>query len=172
MRGRTFEVELTKTNSVGQKENNMEASLEIQSKIRTEIPMAEFMDFTLQLLDQTNARASIPLPQNSNHLGTGFGGSLYSFGALSCYSVVLCNLAALRIENPYVVIASGEIEYLKPARGDMTSNVSLDQALHAEFLDSFHKRGVAKLPLVAGVFSEGQECAKFVGQYVVKKNRR
>lgn len=145
---------------------------EINSKIIQEIPMARHMGYSISELNVKLAKTFLPLAPNVNHLGTGFGGSLYAFGALTCYSVVLCNLSTLGIENPYVVIADGHIDYLKAARGDMSSSVEVPDQEHVEFLEAFQAKGVAKLKLEAKIISAGHVCAKFKGNYVVKRTRR
>ncbi len=144
----------------------------ISKKICEDIPLANFMEFGISELGQTLAKTTLPLGPNVNHLGTGFGGSLYSFGALTCYSLVLYNLEILKFPNPYVVIASGEVKYLQAVRENMSASVMISNKEQEQFVKTLQSKGVAKINLEANIISSGNICAEFRGVYVAKKARR
>jgi thioesterase domain-containing protein len=148
----------------------------IQQKIRSEIPVADFMNFQILDLSLQRSRTRFPLAPNVNHLGTAFGGSLFSAGALSCYSLVLAHVEKAGLVDAFVVISKGEIEYLSPGRGDFRVEVDCEVQQAEEFQGRLKKGQKAPLKLEARIVAPDasgseRQCARFLGSYLVKAKK-
>ena len=73
----------------------------------------------LELLDDMRVRAP-DIPELKNHFGTVHGGMLYALGEVAA-AVAMAQLLAADRTRLYAITRQGEIDYLKPARGAITS---------------------------------------------------
>lgn len=148
----------------------------IERKIRADIPVANFMQFSLEELSLTSVRSVFPLAPNINHLGTAFGGSLYAAGAMSCYSLVLAHVSEAGLEDAFVVISKGDIEYLSPGRGDFRVEVNCSAEVTERFQERLQKGQRAPLDLQGHIIAPDasgadRKCAVFSGSYLVKAKK-
>ena len=58
----------------------------LQDFLTEAIPSVKDLRFQLTEVSEACVKAQAPLIENSNHMGTAFGGSLYSILVLTCYS--------------------------------------------------------------------------------------
>lgn len=141
-------------------------SIKIPDQILKDIPLAEHMGLkNLREASEQNQSAEwlLPLLKNTNHLQTMFGGSLYTACAVSCYSVVLF----LKLKNLWstneVVIASGNIRYLAPVKGDAKIIANVVEQ------DGWNQKR-AKIKMKAEVFYGNTLAAVFEGLYFISRD--
>jgi thioesterase domain-containing protein len=87
---------------------------DLESKILADIPIAKAMAFAIESVSESKALIRMPLAPNVNHIGSFFGGSLFSACALASYTYILARLSQLSVPA-VVVIGDAQIRYLKPA---------------------------------------------------------
>ena len=91
-----------------------------QSEIVSLFSRIPFQHHTrLELLDDLRVRAP-DIPELKNHFGTVHGGMLYALGEVAA-AVAMAQLLAADRGHLYAITRQGEIAYLKPARGAITS---------------------------------------------------
>lgn len=138
-----------------------------EQALHRKIPLSHAMQMKVKELSLQRAVLTAPLDPNINHVGTGFGGSLYAMGALSCYALFLEISRQAGVDSDALVIQRGEIEYLAPVEGDFESVVNAPSAGEMRlFHESLKKRGRGRLNLTAEIQVEGEVKARFSGDYV------
>jgi thioesterase domain-containing protein len=144
----------------------------LSDKILGEIPISRAMGFRIEEISEEGAECSLPLASNTNHLGTLFGGSLYSAGALSCYTALLGLLARIGFATNNIVITQGHIDYLAPGTGDARYVAKLPHAAAREaFERALKSKGRARMRVVTEVYLRGSEpIARIEGEYLVREN--
>jgi len=151
---------------------------QFQKRINQQIPLTKAMGLTLLEWDGTALLLSAPLAPNSNHQGTGFGGSLYGVGVSAAWSVAELALADLQLKGT-VVVQTGSIEYKSPVDGDFFSVCRLpDGEMPDHFRKSLARHGRARLELAAEIFCgaptlhpQQEPAAIFRGRFVVSDVR-
>jgi thioesterase domain-containing protein len=151
---------------------------QFQKRINQNIPLTKAMGLKLLEWDGTALLLSAPLALNSNHQGTGFGGSLYGVGVTAAWSLAELALADLQLEGT-VVIQTGTIEYKSPVDGDFFSVCRLpDGEMPDHFRKSLARHGRARLELTAEIFCGDpllepprEPAAVFRGRFVVSEVR-
>ena len=139
----------------------------LQTFLEDAIPSVKDLRFQLNEVSESQVRAQAPLIANSNHMGTAFGGSLYSLLVLTCYSWLysILNQRGLSCE---IVIQTGSIQYIKPVTQTIETlcqkpeNKKWDQ-----FLSALEKRGKARLILSSFVFESDEAAVQLDGTFVV-----
>lgn len=145
---------------------------DIEKKLHQDIPLSAVMG--LKILEHSAERDALrlefPLRPNVNHLGTAFGGSLYSSCALACYSLLLLKLAESGITDAHIVIGKGEIRYLKPVTTQRWQVESRSVQAWAPKLKQWTKFKKFKIRFEAQVLTGAngkKDCAHFSGDYVI-----
>ncbi len=112
----------------------------------------------------------LPLAPNRNHKGTMFAGSLSALATLAGWSTLWLLMRDADRES-HIVIQDASIRYLRPVRTDATAHVTFPgRDEHDLMLDTFARRGRARLPLEVAVRDEsGEIVAGFRGRYVVHR---
>lgn len=115
-------------------------------------------------------RLKVSLKKSHNHKGTAFGGSLYASAVLAAYALVLAGLKERKIPTENIVIAKGEIEYLRPVDTDYEiickfSSLQKETVFFEELRDKKKVRG----SLVSEIKGQDQSLrARLTGLFVVK----
>jgi thioesterase domain-containing protein len=129
--------------------------------------MMKAMQAEVSKIDFSQCTVRAPLSANINHKGTVFGGSLYSVSALSCYGLFLFGLRQHGIPTDNIVIAHGEMDYIKPVTKDFDVIAGwLEPNLSQEFFSTLLKKGKARASLVAKVYVDSVACAEFNAEFV------
>jgi thioesterase domain-containing protein len=139
---------------------------QMQNFLEGAIPPVKDLRFQIQSISSEEVVARAPLIENSNHMGTAFGGSLYSMLVLTSYTWLY---AQLKDSHPDVeiVIQSGDIRYLKPVKKTIqTKCVAPPEESWQAFLQQLEKRGRARLTLTAAVLDGEMACVALDGQFV------
>lgn len=135
---------------------------ELETYLHEHIPLTAAMALSVERCDAAGVTLSAPLPPNSNHRGTVFGGSLASLATLAAWAVV-----HTRAKGARVVVQSSQIEYLLPATGTFVATCpapAADEALR--FAKLLERKGRGRLTLTVEVVSEGQRVATLTGAFV------
>ncbi len=107
---------------------------------------------------------SAPLDANVNHLGTAFGGSLNALAVLSGYGLLWLEL---RDDECHIVIRESSITYERPVRGEIRASCALPAAEElAEFKQTFHQKGKARIVLAATIEDQGVTAVRFRGTFI------
>lgn len=111
-----------------------------------------------------------PLEPNRNHRGTGFGGSIASIATLAGWAWIWVMMRE-RTVPPNIVISKSSMEYLHPVEASFSAELRppSDGQIKA-FIDSFDRRGSARIELKVDVLCQGEEVALFTGSFVTVKS--
>lgn len=138
----------------------------VQEHILKSIPILEKLGVTFEKIQPDLCRVKVSLAPNRNHKNTAFGGSIYSACAAACYGVLYWHQDAEKIFDKDIVIANGNVQYLK----GVTTDFSVEATLTGSELQKLQKlRNYSKSPrlMVKAVVSndKGLECARFEGEF-------
>ncbi len=108
-----------------------------------------------------------PVSLNSNHLRTGFGGSINSVATLAAYGLLWLELRERK--SWHVVVVESSIRFLRPVRQTIRAICprpdGLDELMRAVFAE---KRGRISLPV--RVEDNGAVAAEFHGIFVARQS--
>lgn len=124
----------------------MSSAIQLQEKIRTNIPLSGNMDFNIVELGDNSIAVRAPLSPNVNIHGTGFAGSIYSLAVLTGWAMVAHIMDLQGIEGE-LVIARAEIKYRKPVTGDINCHCEVPNHLYEAFRSDLATNGKARLAL-------------------------
>lgn len=147
---------------------------DFQQRIYDVIPLTHAMDARLLSYDGRQLLVGAPLAPNSNHQGTGFGGSIYSAAVLAAWGLIELAVEDAGVDGT-VVIQSGSMDYGQPVDSDFFALCQLPDTTEWErFLTMLTRRGRGRLSLKSGVYCgeptltpEQPATAFFEGRFVV-----
>lgn len=143
---------------------------ELIRTLREKIALYEPLGIEVVTIGGGEVRLRVPLDKNYNHKGTAFGGSLYAAAVMGAYALVFAGLKERGIATENIVIAKGEIHYLRPVDSDFEVRCRFpDKATEEKFYQDLvtHKRvrGLITSHIIGG----GESLkASFEGLFVVK----
>jgi thioesterase domain-containing protein len=140
---------------------------QLQVYLNEHIPITEAMGVRVRVASPERILLACPLGPNINHRGTAFGGSIASLATLAGWGWLWVVLKERQV-GPRIVVSKSEIDYLLPVEGDFTAELrppSDEQIL--TFMNSFDRRGSARIELKVDVLSGGEVVANFKGTFVV-----
>lgn len=141
----------------------------LQNFLEDSIPAVKGLRFQLDQVSDQEVVAKAPLIENSNHMGTAFGGSLYSILVLTSYSWLYSKVTRDGIPCQ-IVIQTGTIDYLRPVDRTIESRCRAPQSKEwTRFLSVFDKKGRARLQLTSEVMAADGVAAALTGTFVVFK---
>jgi len=131
------------------------------------IPLVTHMQVRVLELNATHLILGAPLAPNSNHIGTGFGGSLQGLATLAGWGMVWLLLEGL---HAHIVIQENRMRFLAPVQADFTAHCPVPPATGArQFIAAYQRRGRARLELAVQIQSGGQQAGILTGQYVAMR---
>ena len=135
------------------------------------IPVVNDMDISIEKLEDTRVVLKAPLKKNINYEGSAFGGSLNTVATLSGYLLTRYLLEVGKISFSSLVIQACQIQYLAPVREDFFSRAEVTRIQIEKFLNTFQRKGAARLQVKAEIFCGPSEKALvlFSGQFVAMK---
>lgn len=147
---------------------------EFQQRIHDVIPLTRAMGAELLAYDGRQLLVRAPLAPNSNHQGTGFGGSIYSVAVLAAWGLIELAVEDAGVDGT-VVIQSGSMDYGQPVDGDFFALCQLPEPAEWErFLTMVRRRGRGRLSLKSALYGgepalapEQPAAAFFEGRFVV-----
>ena len=147
--------------------STMSRAEQIQELFHTKIPITRALGVRVEDYDGAHLTLSAPLAANVNHLGTAFGGSLNALLVLSGYGLLWLELQDTEC---HIVIRESSISYERPVRGNLRATCARPQeAALAEFKQTFHQKGKARITLDATIEEEGVVLVRFRGTFVAMR---
>ena len=145
---------------------------ELIAILKDKISLYEHLGITVVNINSSEVRFRISLAKNRNHKGTAFGGSLYATAVLAAYALVLAGLKARAINTENIVIAKGEIQYLRPVETDFDVLCKFpssedEAAFYTELVSSGKVRGSIESYILGGGGGD-KLMASLTGLFVVK----
>ena len=142
----------------------------LQNYLAENIPITTAMGIKVVIASPERVLLECPLEQNRNHRGTGFGGSIASIATLAGWAWIWVMMRE-RTTPPNIVIAKSSIEYDQPVDDAFSAELRPpSDAQIKTFIESFDRRGSARIELKVDVLCGGEEAALFTGVYVVVKS--
>jgi len=139
---------------------------ELEDYLRHQIPITETMGFQILKAQTDQVDLFVPLQPNRNHLGTAFGGSIYSMSVLSCYAWLFHQLQNQKLSG-HVVIKSGQIKYFSPVNQDFNSICLAPSPADLEkFLSILKQKNRSHISLKSEVIVNSEVKCEFVGNFV------
>lgn len=131
------------------------------------IPLVTHMQVRVLELNAAHLILGAPLAPNSNHIGTGFGGSLQGLATLAGWGMVWLLLEGL---HAHIVIQENRMRFLAPVQDDFTASCPVPTTTVAQqFIAAYQRRGRARLELTVQVNSGGQQAGVLIGQFVAMR---
>ncbi len=145
--------------------SNKKAS-DLQNYIRSNIPVADYMNFIVEDLHEYSIKLSAPIKPNDNHYGTAFGGSLATLGILAGWSILHFRAAEENLKC-VLVIQEGSMKYIRPARTDFEAVCNtLNEKLWNEFKNGLQENGKARISMFTNLYSQRELIATHNGIFV------
>lgn len=142
---------------------------EITQHFYLKIPISRELGIQVLEVSGRHARVTAPLKPNLNHVGTVFGGSLYSVAALSCYALFQALSKEAGGLSDELVIQEGKINYKAPITADFEVRAQLvSPGDDQRFIEGLRRHGKARLSLRAEILCGDKVGAIFEGIYVFK----
>lgn len=134
--------------------------------VHASVPVLAAMGLRVVSAAPTGAVAVLPHAENRNHVGTSYAGSLFSVGEMLGGLVGL----SMGLEGFAPIVRRMEVEYLAPARSDVTATVSLTEEEVAAVLRQAREDGRAPFTLEARLLdAEGTLVARTRGDYQLRR---
>jgi thioesterase domain-containing protein len=131
-----------------------------------QIPITRTMGVRVVAHDENEFIVEAPVGLNSNHLGTGFGGSINAVATLAAYGLVWVEL---RDKSVHVVVAESSIRFLRPVRETIRAICRRpDRDEWAAFQTRFAEKGKSRITLRVKVVEAEQTAAEFEGTFVAR----
>jgi thioesterase domain-containing protein len=148
--------------------DQIEAGKNLEDFVIEHLPLARAAGIRVDEYSGGTLVVSAPLDKNINDKGTAFGGSLYNLCVITAWGMTDLKAKELGLEGD-IVVAKGEIDYLRPLRGRLIAKVvapSDADLLHIK--KSYESRGKATFNLEVVILDENQNaCVQFKGKYAV-----
>ena len=132
-----------------------------------QIPITRAMGVRVVAYDENEFVVEAPVALNSNHLGTGFGGSINAVATLAAYGLVWIELRDPRV---HVVVGESSIRVLRPVHETIRAVCRRPPRDEwAAFQTRFAEKGKSRITLRVKVVEADQTAAEFEGTFVARK---
>jgi thioesterase domain-containing protein len=153
--------------------------MQLNSKITNEEILKEFINKHFPALvligaevvsaSQNEVVISAPMDKNHNDKGTAFGASQYMLCIAASWGLAYINAKAAGLKQPNILIAEGNIKYLKPIHAD---NIITRATAEPKNMDAFRNaiQNNQKATLIQETIVEGKDVIKsseFQARYVL-----
>ena len=139
----------------------------LQRYLHEHIPLTAAMDVKVVSCGIDAVHLSAPIEPNINHRNTVFGGSASALAIISAWSVVHLCLHNTPDAAARIVIQKNSMTYDEPIDSDFAA-ISPGPAKRDwdRFIDSLHRKGIARITLQSTIFAAGAPAAQFEGSFV------
>ena len=151
-------------------DNNAQLAQALDVFLNKHLPLARAAQVKIDAYDGENLQVSAPLEANINDKGTAFGGSLYNLCVIAAWGMTDLKAKQLSLTGD-IVVAKGEINYLRPLRSRLVAKAfAPDESMLEKALHSYAAKGRAVFTIHVEVRDEQQQvCVEFTGKYGVLK---
>ena len=131
-----------------------------------QIPITRAMGVRVVANDENGFVLEAPVALNSNHLRTGFGGSINAVATLAAYGFLWLEV---NDAAAHVVVAESSIRFLRPVRETIRA-ICLRPAAEelAAFRSQFDAKGKARIALRVNVIEGDETAAEFDGTFLAR----
>lgn len=138
--------------------------------LKEHLPLARAAGVKVDSYDGACLQVSAPLELNINDKQTAFGGSLYNLCVIAAWGMTDLKAKEVGFIGD-IVVAKGEINYLRPLRSKLIAKAfAPDAAMLEKAMQSYQARGKAVFTISAQILDEQQQvCVEFQGKYAVLK---
>lgn len=152
-------------------QNFKELAKDLEAFLKEHLPLARAAGVEIDSYDGSCLQVSAPLELNINDKLTAFGGSLYNLCVIAAWGMTDLKAKELNFSGD-IVVAKGEITYLKPLRSRLVAQAfAPDQAMIDKAKHSYKTKGKAVFTIAAQILDEQQNiCVEFLGKYAVLAN--
>ncbi|WP_449395635.1 YiiD C-terminal domain-containing protein [Devosia riboflavina] len=137
----------------------------LRTYLHDHIPLSRAMAVEVLEASAAHVLLEAPLEPNINMHGTMFGGSAATLALLAAWSVMHLKLEAEGIASQLVIHRTAT-EYLLPITGPAQATAHLDEANWPGFLQTYQRRGRARLTVAAELLFEGKVAGRLTGEFV------
>lgn len=138
----------------------------VRAYLHDHIPLSRAMEVDVLVVEPHTVVLAAPLAPNINHRGTAFGGSVAALATLAGWTLLHVSLTARKIDARLVIMRSA-IDYEAPINGRFEATASRDDELSWErFVDTFERRGRARISVTSLLTCAGAAVGRFVGEFV------
>ena len=137
----------------------------LRTYLHDHIPLSRAMAVEVVEASAAHVLLEAPLAPNINMHGTMFGGSAATLALLAAWSVMHLRLEAKGIASQ-LVIHRTTTEYLLPITGPAHASAHLDETVWPAFLQTYRRRGRARLTVAAELLFDGQTAGRLSGEFV------
>ncbi len=146
---------------------------ELREYLYGNIPITRAMQVGVVEILENRVVLSAPLPPNTNHRDTAFGGSVSTLATLGAWSLLRLKMDERNAQNAHLVIQRSQVEYLLPVATDFTATARLpDEDRWWRFEKTFEAKGKARISVEAVIEAQNRVCARFAGDFVVLASNR
>jgi thioesterase domain-containing protein len=142
--------------------------LEAEKYFHEQIPLTQAMGVRVVKNDESGFTVEAPVPLNSNHLRTAFGGSINAVATLAAYGLLWLELEDTAV---HVVVAESSIRFLRPVRETIRAICHRPGPDEWKlFREVFTNAGKARIKLHVQVVEAEHTAAEFEGTFVARSN--
>ena len=142
------------------------ALLEAEKFLHEQIPITRAMGLRVVARDAEGFTVEAPVALNSNHLRTGFGGSINAVATLAAYGFLWVEL---NDAAAHVVVAESSIRFLRPVRETIRAIcLRPEEETLGRFRSDFGAKRKARITLRVKVIEAGEVAAEFEGRFVAR----
>lgn len=143
---------------------------ELINILKDKITLYEHLGIEFITFRSHEVHFKVALEKSKNHKGTAFGGSQYAVAVLSAYALVLAGLKERNIPTENIVIAKGEIQYLRPVETDFEVICKFPSSEEEEeFYKTLQSKGKVRGIIQSHIVAEGGSLkSSLKGDFVVK----
>lgn len=155
-------IDLKDTNTLDYLAKNLDAFL------KEHLPLARAAGVEIDSYDGDSLQVSAPLELNINDKLTAFGGSLYNLCVIAAWGMTDLKAKELGFSGD-IVVAKGEINYLRPLRSRLIASAfAPDEAMIEKAVHSYQSRNKVVFTIAVQMLDEQQEvCVEFQGKYAI-----
>ena len=144
---------------------------ELQQIIHNDIPLTQSMGLRVKKITTDSVSLVAPLENNRNHQNTAFGGSITSMLILASWSLLYLHLKPLGLLG-HIVNKESSIKFLQPVSGEIEAYCQIDSHERLDqFIDSFRKKGLARIQLTAQVRGDKGVAVEFSVTYIAQSKK-
>ncbi len=136
------------------------------------IPLVRAMQLRVLVADPHRVCIAAPLEPNLNLHGTAFGGSLAALGILTGWAALYRGLLAVNLADAALVVQRSELDYLKPARGELVAESQPPEAGWSAFIETLQRGGRAGIDVETCIRSRQVDVLRVSGRYVALPVKR
>ncbi len=135
--------------------------------LHSRIPLTRTMGLRVIRYDAEGFVLEAPVSQNSNHLGTAFGGSINAVATLAAYGLLWMELRGREME---LVVSESSIRFLRPIRTVIRAICARPEAAAwSAFQEKLSASGKARIRLRVRVEEANEVAAELEGVFVARR---